>query len=474
MIFHSEAESFGAEPLGDAAPADADPEDARGRSSSSSSKKRGPTRGSELHERTSVKRVIGINEFGQPNIGDANQIAFNSSIGVLTRAHIPITYTDFRLVPPQYIQRVSDILACSYEFQDNQEAWSPYIRDRCKAAWRNFKNTLHAKYIKDKDPAVVKSYPAPIGVPLEDWMIFVDYCNTNKFKESSVRNASNWAKQVGTSTLGRRSMAATRHEMAIERNLTTDAEVGRAEVYIRAHTTKDNKVQFLETFEKIKSIQSSNPASRMTSVDDALTQSIGSDSRGRMQGIGGNVGKITLKKTIPIVHKLGVVSRERDNLVDKLDEMQKSLGDLHQKFQCFVDKQGEQGDVAPPTIPPFKSSHASSPDLVNLGKRCDLCDWKKRVIARGEVHAVDPKTCVHGAEMDDGNFSVVLMEIIAPQSELWKEDGYHDTLGEVYRNYTSNRVSSADLVLSVAGSSAEVALAGSHPKGWCRCHFRGS
>ncbi|XP_058068948.1 uncharacterized protein LOC131218320 isoform X2 [Magnolia sinica] len=153
--------------------------------------------------------------------------------------------------------------------------------------------------------------------------------------------------------------------------------------------------------------------------------------RGRMRGIGGNVGKITLKKTMPIVHKLGVVSRERDNLVDKLDEMQKSLGDLHQKFQCFVDKQGEQGDVAPRTIPPFKSSHASSPDLVNLGKRCDLCDWKKRVIARGEVHAVDPKTRVHGAEMGDGNFSVVLMEIIAPQSELWKEDGYHDTLGEV-------------------------------------------
>ncbi|XP_058106915.1 uncharacterized protein LOC131250648 [Magnolia sinica] len=165
-------------------------------------------------------------------------------------------------------------------------------------------------YIKDKDPVVVKSYPAPIGVSIEDWMIFMDYCNTDKFKESSVRNASNRAKQVGPSTLGRRSMAATRHEMAIERNLTTDAEVGRAEVYIRAHTTKDNKVQFPETFEKIKSIQSSNPASRMTSVNDALTQSIGSDSRGRMRGIGGNVGKITLKKTMPIVHKLGVVSRE--------------------------------------------------------------------------------------------------------------------------------------------------------------------
>ncbi|XP_058077185.1 uncharacterized protein LOC131225638 isoform X2 [Magnolia sinica] len=341
MIFHSKAESFEAELLRDATPedatpADAAPEDARGRSSSSLSKKRGPTRGSKLHEKTSLKRVIRINEFGQPNAGDANQIAFNSSIGVLTRTHIPITYTDFHQVPPQYIQRVSDILACSYEFQGNQEMWPQYVRDRCMATWRNFKNNLHKKYIKDKDPAVVKSYPARIGVPIEDWMSFVDYCNTDKFKESSVRNASNRAKQVGPSTLGRCSMAATRHEMAIERNLTTDAEVGRAEVYIRAHTTKDNKVQFPETF------------------------SIGSDSRGRMRGIGGNVGKIALKKTMPIVHKLGAVSRERDNLVDELDEVKKSLGDLRQKFNCFVDKQGEQRDVAPPTIPPFKSSHASS------------------------------------------------------------------------------------------------------------------
>ncbi|XP_058102056.1 uncharacterized protein LOC131246161 [Magnolia sinica] len=152
----------------------------------------------------------------------------------------------------------------------------------------------------------------------------------------------------------------------------------------------------------------------MTGVDDALTQSIGSDSRGCMRGIGGNVGKIAVKKTMPVIHKLGAVSWERDNLVDELDEMKKILRDFHQKFNCFVDKQGEKGDVAPPTIPPFKSSHASSPDLVNLGKRCDLCDWKKRVIARGEMHAVDPNTHVHGAEMGNGNFSVVLMEIIAP------------------------------------------------------------
>ncbi|XP_058072979.1 uncharacterized protein LOC131221699 [Magnolia sinica] len=421
-----EASSFGTEPLGDAAR-----EEAIDGLSSSSSRKRGPTRGRELNEKTSLKRVITTNEFGQPNAGDINQVTFNSCIGVLTHTHIPITYTDFRQVPPEHLQRVIESLECSYDFQNNQHAMTTYVRERVNTSWRNYKNQLHLKYVKDKDLAAVKSSPAPVGVPIEDWILFVDQRNTNEFKELSARNASNRAKQVGPSTLGRRSMAVIRHQMAIERNLTSDADVGRADVYIRAHTTKDDKLQFPEAFEKIKSIQSSNPTSQMTNVDDALTQSIGSDSRGRMRGIGGNVGKIALRKTIPIIDKLNMVMRDPDNLKEEVGEMKKSLVDLHMKLNCIVEKQGEQGVVDPPTIPPFKSSRALSPDLIHIGKRCDLCDWKKRVVARGEVHEVDSTAHVHGADLGEGNFRVVLIEIKASHVELWKEDGYHHTLGEV-------------------------------------------
>ncbi|XP_058085219.1 uncharacterized protein LOC131232760 [Magnolia sinica] len=169
----------------------------------------------------------------------------------------------------------------------------------------------------------------------------------------------------------------------------------------------------------------------MTNVDDALTQSIGSDSRGRMRGIGGNVGKIALRKTIPIIDKLNMVTRDRDNLKEEVGEMKKSLVDLHMKLNYIVEKQGEQGVVDPPTIPPFKSSRALSPDLIHIGKRCDLCDWKKQVVARGEVHEVDSTAHVHGADLGEGNFRVVLIEIKASHVELWKEDGYHHTLGEV-------------------------------------------
>ncbi|XP_058103731.1 uncharacterized protein LOC131247780 [Magnolia sinica] len=150
-----------------------------------------------------------------------------------------------------------------------------------------------------------------------------------------------------------------------------------------------------------------------------------------MRGIGRNVGKITLRKTIPIVDKLNMVMQDRDNLKEEVGEMKKSLVDLHVKVNCIVEKQGEQGVVDPSTIPPFKSNCALLLDLIHIGKRCDLCDWKKRAVARGEVHEVDLTAHVHGADLGEGNFRVVLIEIKASHAELWKEVVYHHTLGEV-------------------------------------------
>ncbi|XP_058106662.1 uncharacterized protein LOC131249959 [Magnolia sinica] len=113
-----------------------------------------------------------------------------------------------------------------------------------------------------------------------------------------------------------------------------------------------------------------------------------------------------------------MVTQDQDNLEEEVGEMKKSLVDLHMKVNFIVEKQGEQGVVDPPTIPPFKSSRALLPDLIHIGKRCDLCNWKKWVVACGEVHEVDPTTHVHGAYLCKGNFSVVLIKIKASHAEL--------------------------------------------------------
>ncbi|KAF9587545.1 hypothetical protein IFM89_004003 [Coptis chinensis] len=49
-------------------------------------------------------------------------------------------------------------------------------------AWRRHKSTLYKNLVKGKSPTIVKQGPAPEGVNLEDWRVYVDICNTEKFQ----------------------------------------------------------------------------------------------------------------------------------------------------------------------------------------------------------------------------------------------------------------------------------------------------
>ncbi|XP_058113198.1 uncharacterized protein LOC131256195 [Magnolia sinica] len=123
-------------------------------------------------------------------------------------------------------------------------------------------------------------------------------------------------------------MVVTRHQMAMERNLTSDAEIGRGDVYLRAHTSKDKVVQYPDLVQKLDELYSSNPASKMTGVDDALTQLVGSDSRGRMRGLGCSISKTGLKKSTPARSKLHNMAKEREGLAQEILEIKKSLIDI--------------------------------------------------------------------------------------------------------------------------------------------------
>ena len=69
--------------------------------------------------------------------------------------------------------------------------------------------------------------------------------------------------------------------------------------------------------------------------------------------------------------------------------------------------------------------------MIYMGKRCDLLGWGKRgVVARGQVHEVDPNAIVHNHKLQEGAFVVILIEIIQPNAPLWIEDGFATTLGE--------------------------------------------
>ncbi|XP_058103716.1 uncharacterized protein LOC131247481 [Magnolia sinica] len=176
---------------------------------------------------------------------------------------------------------VTERLSQFYEFEGQSwDASLDYVIKCINEAWRNYKRRLTAKYIKNKDPIAVRDGHVPLGIPMEDWRVFVDQRTTEEFKRASARNKVNRAKLKGPACFGRHSMAVTRHKMAMEKNLTSDAEIGRCEVFLRAHTRKDKVVQYPDLAEKLDELYSSNPASRMTDMNDALTELVGSDNRG--------------------------------------------------------------------------------------------------------------------------------------------------------------------------------------------------
>ncbi|XP_058076661.1 uncharacterized protein LOC131225200 [Magnolia sinica] len=166
----------------------------------------------------------------------------------------------------------------------------------------------------------------------------------------------------------------------------------------------------------------------MTGVDDALTELIGSDNRGRMRGLGCSISKIGLKKSAPARSKVENVIKEKESVTQELFKVKKTLVDI----KAWVDMQKEGlYNQNLPSPPATKSTQASSPDIIYIGKRCDLLGFEKRgVVAHGQVHEVNPNAIVHCEPLEDRAFVVVLTEVIQPGAPLWKEDGLTSTLGE--------------------------------------------
>ncbi|XP_058076825.1 uncharacterized protein LOC131225321 [Magnolia sinica] len=185
------------------------------KASSSSSRKRGPTRCAFLHEQPDRKKVLKTNEFGQPNEDCLEQKKFASHIGILTRTHIPIIYQDFRQVPHAHIQMIIESLSRAYEFEGQSgDASLTNVTKRIKETWQNYKKRLTAKYIKDKDPAVVRDSPAPPKHPYRGLEKLDELYSSNpSFKITDVDDALTQGLGCSITTIGLKMSAPARSKV---------------------------------------------------------------------------------------------------------------------------------------------------------------------------------------------------------------------------------------------------------------------
>ncbi|KAF6146668.1 hypothetical protein GIB67_008954 [Kingdonia uniflora] len=176
-------------------------------------RKRGPSRGATMLP-NGEKRDVSANDLGQPNRGGKNHHKFISTLGVLTRTHIPIIYSKITDVTDEDIKNVIKGLEKGFYFPHVSEM---YLRDRLATFWRNFKSDKYIKNVKGKILVLTKANN-PEFVPIDDWHHFVDNCNSAAFQTASVRKSANRENLTTPAYVGRDSMAVIRHRRSVDKD----------------------------------------------------------------------------------------------------------------------------------------------------------------------------------------------------------------------------------------------------------------
>ncbi|KAF5185148.1 hypothetical protein FRX31_025265 [Thalictrum thalictroides] len=118
-------------------------------------------------------------------------------------------------------------------------------------------------------------------------------------QDLSEQNRENRREQKLPNCSGRTTAQVVRYRIAQELGI-DPSEVGRGYTFLAMHTHPDKTPQNVQISAAIQSSMSSNPDSQTTCCDDAVTEVLGPDSRGRLRVGGAGICKTQMKKTANI------------------------------------------------------------------------------------------------------------------------------------------------------------------------------
>ncbi|KAF6154409.1 hypothetical protein GIB67_028301 [Kingdonia uniflora] len=351
--------------------------------SSSSSRRRGPSRGSKPLP-DGKKKKVKVNSWGQP-ILEVN--SYSTTVGTLTRNHIPINYKKFTNIPDELIHIVKTKLELTFDLRCVANF---SILRRINDAWKRHKSRLNKKY----------SIP-PQFVPKEVWVEFVDMCNSDAFQAQSKKNTENRNKVKAPCTTGQTNMAVVRHNLAVERNV-PDEDVGRADVFIKAHTKADKTYQCPEII------------------------TLGKDKKGHMIAMGIDITPSFVANAIHIVEENEDLKATNNELKTMLLNMRKDLDDHIKKTLGAPQIQPSSSYNAP-----SNSSHASQRKLSYLNRECKLNGCPEGIVAYGIVADVSLDTFCHNKQLGDGYYKIEIFNVINEDALLFRQDSFTKTMGDV-------------------------------------------
>ncbi|KAF6175175.1 hypothetical protein GIB67_022856 [Kingdonia uniflora] len=407
-------------------------------SNASSKMKRGLTRGSKSLP-NGKKKKIDVNSWGQPNQENLEMNTYTSDIGFQVRMRLPIIYESFKHV---HNDRIALVVKGPEECYDiSHVAWFN-LKEKIKDAWRRYKYRLNTTLIVGNNPEDVKASPAPKFVPWEDWVKFIDYCNSEKFLVKSKMNKENRAKLIASCTLGRTSMPITRHKLAKERGV-TDEEIGRVKVYIPTHTKKDKTIQCPDVI-KFGKERKGGTRGMGVGMSISLVEKVGHIvNKNEELRSNNNELKFTTEKlrkdldvltkyvgNIPVRHLTGFYVA---NAVYSLCYCYMLINTVSVRSSIFlqsIDISVPLQDSAPflvisptdnfPSQQETSSSQREQEKHQHIDKECMLVGFPWRIVAHGAIVVVDSTDMCYSVALGDDFYKVAIHDIVDDNALLFR------------------------------------------------------
>ncbi|KAF5182744.1 hypothetical protein FRX31_027669, partial [Thalictrum thalictroides] len=180
-------------------------------------------------------------------------------------------------------------------------------------------------------------------------------------QDLSEQNRENRIEQKLPNCSGRTTAQVVRYRIAQELGI-DPSEVGCGYTFLAMHTHPDKTPQNVQISAAIQSSMSSNPDSQTSCYDDAVTEVLGPDSRGRLRVGGAGICKTQMKKTANIKKKQAYEARKnkewKTSIEGQLVEVTGALKDLTSIIRDM--RSVPQGEQHSPQSRPSRGERALS------------------------------------------------------------------------------------------------------------------
>ncbi|XP_057444524.1 uncharacterized protein LOC130736752 [Lotus japonicus] len=225
------------------------------------------------------KIVVEWNRNCQP-VGDSGGL-LGGYLGELASnaSKFPINFVNWHKVSSTHKNHVWND-SIKKKFIVNEEGHRKYILENLGKKWRDSRARMYADCFREQNTWEQNLEACPDGVPLEQWVSFLEYRASEKAKKYSEKNTANRLKQTVPHTLGTMTIARKKHELETQ----TRRSYSRVELYSITHKRSDGSFVNDEAREKNEQLEMA--IDNNMSEEEAFTTIIGKEQYGRVRGMG--------------------------------------------------------------------------------------------------------------------------------------------------------------------------------------------